>query len=66
MALDRARLLAHIKEKADHPQLLVYAVLTGLATAIERGDFDEKEGGKSAMVQGGRRLLVASEDPAAV
>ncbi|MDJ0323191.1 hypothetical protein QMG61_05365 [Cryobacterium sp. PH31-AA6] len=47
MALDRARLLAHIKEKADHPQLLVYAVLTGLATAIERGDFNEEEGGKT-------------------
>lgn len=42
MALDKARLLAHIKAKADHPQLLVYAVLMGLATAIERGDFDEK------------------------
>jgi hypothetical protein len=42
--IDKARLLAHIKAKADHPQLLVYAVLTGLATAIERGDFDEKEG----------------------
>ena len=41
MAIDREKLLAHIKAKADHPQLLVYAVLTGLAAAIERGDFDE-------------------------
>jgi hypothetical protein len=43
MALDRKALLAHIKEKADHPQLLVYAVLTGLAMKIERGDFDMRE-----------------------
>ncbi|WP_166785660.1 MULTISPECIES: hypothetical protein [Cryobacterium] len=46
MALDKKALLAHIKKKAEHPKLIVYAVLTGLATAIERGDFDEKEGGK--------------------
>ena len=41
--IDKAALLAHIKAKADHPKLLVYAVLMGLATAIERGDFDEEE-----------------------
>ena len=42
MPLDKPRLVAHIKAKADHPQLLVHAVLSGLATAIERGDFDEE------------------------
>lgn len=41
--IDKDKLLTHIKAKADHPQLLVYAVLMGLATAIERGDFDAKE-----------------------
>jgi hypothetical protein len=41
MPLDKPRLLAHIKAKAEHPKPIVYAVLTGLATAIERGDFDE-------------------------
>jgi hypothetical protein len=41
VVIDKAKLLAHIKQKADHPKLLVYAVLMGLATAIERGDFDE-------------------------
>ena len=41
--IDKAALLAHIKAKADHPKLLIYAVLMGLATAIERGDFDEDE-----------------------
>lgn len=40
--IDKARLLAHIKRKAQHPSLLIYAVLMGLATAIERGDFDEE------------------------
>jgi hypothetical protein len=43
MPLDKARLLAHIRFRADHKELLVYAVLTGLAMAIERGDFDEKD-----------------------
>jgi hypothetical protein len=42
MTIDEAKLLAHIKAKADHPKPLVYAVLTGLAMAIERGDFDEE------------------------
>lgn len=41
--IDKAALVAHIKAKADHPNLLIYAVLAGLATAIERGDFDVKE-----------------------
>ena len=43
MPLDKPRLLAHIKAKADHPKPIVYAVLTGLAMAVERGDFDEPE-----------------------
>ena len=46
MPIDKRALLAHIRHiraKADHRNLLVYAVLTGLATAIERGDFDEEE-----------------------
>ncbi|MCU1408490.1 MAG: hypothetical protein JWM23_570 [Microbacteriaceae bacterium] len=43
MALDKAALLKHIRTRADHPKLIVYAVLMGLATAIERGDFDEEE-----------------------
>jgi hypothetical protein len=47
MPLDKRALLAHIKAKAKHPNLLIHAVLTGLATAIERGDFDEKEGGQT-------------------
>lgn len=45
MAIDRAKLLEHLRAKAEHPKLLVYAVLTGLAVAIERGDFDEEEAG---------------------
>jgi len=44
MPLDKPALLAHIKAKAAHPNLLIHAVLAGLVTAIERGDFDEKEG----------------------
>jgi hypothetical protein len=43
VSIDRARLLAHLRAKADHPNLLIHAVLTGLATPIARGDFDEKE-----------------------
>lgn len=41
--LDRAALLAWLRSHAEHPDVLVYAVLTGLAGRIERGDFDEKE-----------------------
>ncbi len=40
MALSKELLLAAIKAKANHPNILIYAVLTGLATAIERGDYD--------------------------
>ena len=43
-AVDKAALLAHLKRKADHKNVLIYAVLTGLVTAIERGDFDVEEG----------------------
>lgn len=44
MTVDKARLLAHLKAKANHPNLIVHAVLAGLATAVARGDFDtEKE-----------------------
>lgn len=42
MPLDKAALLAHLKAKAAHQNLLIHAVLSGLATAIERGDFDEE------------------------
>ena len=42
MPLDKRALLAHIKAKADHPNLLIHSVLAGLVTAIERGDFDEQ------------------------
>jgi hypothetical protein len=44
MGVDKAALLAHLKKKADRPNLVIHAVLAGLATAIERGDFDETEG----------------------
>jgi hypothetical protein len=43
--IDQAALVAHIKERAAHPNLLIHSVLAGLATAIERGDFDIQEGG---------------------
>jgi hypothetical protein len=39
MTLDEAKLIAHIEAKADHPNLLIHAALTGLVTAIKRGDF---------------------------
>jgi len=44
MPLDKQLLLAHIKTRAN-PQasLVAAAVLDGLASAIARGDFDEKE-----------------------
>lgn len=48
--IDKAALVAHIRAKAEHPNLLIHAVLAGLATAIERGDFDT-EGGDDALVQ---------------
>lgn len=43
MAIDKAKLLAYLRAKAEHPSLLIYAVLTAAAMAVERGDFDEKE-----------------------
>lgn len=45
--INKKALLAHIKAKADHPKPIIHAVYSGLATAIERGDFDEKEGDSS-------------------
>jgi len=44
MPLDKKQLLMHIRTKAKHQNLLIHAVLIGLATAIERGDFDEIDG----------------------
>ncbi|MEO7018377.1 MAG: hypothetical protein ABI067_17855 [Leifsonia sp.] len=41
--IDKDALLAHIREKAEHPNLLIHAGLTGLVTAIVRGDFDRKD-----------------------
>ena len=43
MGIDKALLLAAIKAKADRFPLIAAAVLDGLATALQRGDFDEKE-----------------------
>ena len=43
MAIDTQLLLAAMKAKADRFPLVAAAVLDGLATAIRRGDFDEKE-----------------------
>ena len=43
MPIDKAALLAAMKAKADRFPLVAAAVLDGLATAIKRGDFDEKE-----------------------
>ena len=43
MGVDKARLVAHLREKAEHRNLLIHAVLAGLVTAIERGDFDEED-----------------------
>ena len=43
--IDRAALLAHIKTRAEkQASLPAAAVLDALATAIQRGDFDTKEG----------------------
>jgi hypothetical protein len=41
--IDKDALLAHIRGKAEHPNLLIHAVLMGLVTAIERGDFDTEK-----------------------
>ncbi|MDY7542635.1 MULTISPECIES: hypothetical protein [unclassified Cryobacterium] len=43
--IDVPALLAHIKARANaQASLVAAAVLDGLATAIERGDFNVKEG----------------------
>ena len=39
--IDTDRLLAHLRARADHPDAVLYAVFTGLAARIERGDFDQ-------------------------
>jgi hypothetical protein len=39
--LDVTRLLAYLRARAEHPDPIVYAVLTGMAARIERGDFDK-------------------------
>jgi hypothetical protein len=41
--LDRGRLLAHLATKARHRNILIHAVISGLITAINRGDFDTNE-----------------------
>jgi len=40
VTVDKDRLLAHLRAKAGHPNLIIHAVYAGLATAILRGDFD--------------------------
>jgi hypothetical protein len=46
--LDTRALVAHIKARANaQASLVAAAVLDGLATAIERGDFNQKEGGET-------------------
>lgn len=40
--LNKSKLLAHLTEKAKHPNLLIHSVITGLVTAIKRGDFDDE------------------------
>lgn len=45
MTVDRGRLLAHLKAKAEHRSLIIHAVYAGLATAITRGDFDTRKEG---------------------
>ncbi|ROS62187.1 hypothetical protein EDF38_1290 [Frigoribacterium sp. PhB160] len=41
--LDRAKLLAHLATKAGHKNLLIHSVVSGLITAVKRGDFDTTE-----------------------
>lgn len=46
--IDKVALIAHIRARADkQASLPAAAVLDGLAVAIQRGDFDEKEGGET-------------------
>lgn len=41
--IDKAKLIAHLEAKAQHPNLLIHSVIAGLLTAVRRGDFDEEE-----------------------
>ena len=41
--LSKVKLLEHLKTKSDHKNLLIHAVLAGLVTAIQRGDFDAEK-----------------------
>jgi hypothetical protein len=43
VVIDKALLLAHLRRKAEHKNLLIASVIGGLITAVERGDFDTKE-----------------------
>ncbi|WP_220094303.1 hypothetical protein [Cryobacterium soli] len=45
--INKKALLAHLRARADHPKPIIGATYAGLATRIERGDFDEKEGGSA-------------------
>lgn len=42
-ALDKAKVVAYLKAKSAHPNLLIHSVLAGMLTAVERGDFDVRE-----------------------
>lgn len=50
MSLDKEALLAEIDRRADHHNLLIHAVLAGLAKRIRRGDFDQREEDDLALV----------------
>jgi hypothetical protein len=43
VVIDRTLLLDHLKKWAGHKNLLIAAVIGGLITAVECGDFDKKE-----------------------
>lgn len=50
--IDRAALLAHIKNRAEkQASLPAAAVLDALVTAIQRGDFDDKEGMENGRIE---------------
>lgn len=42
MPIDSARLIAYLRERAEHRNPLIHAVLMGTVARIERGDFDEE------------------------
>ena len=44
--IDRARLLAWLRDKTTTPNPVVHAVYIGLAERIDRGDFDTQEAGR--------------------